>query len=71
MSTTETRYKVNGMKCGGCIASANEALSKLPGFVEAEFDLEAGSGVVKGDVNPAAVVKALTDIGYPATEDQA
>jgi copper chaperone CopZ len=44
-------------------------LSKLPGYVSAEFDLKSGSAVVKGDVDPQAVVNALTKVGYPAEAD--
>jgi len=62
----ETRYRVSGMKCGGCIAKATEALSKLPGYVGAEFDLKSGSAAVKGDVDTQAVVNALAKVGYPA-----
>jgi len=54
------------MKCGGCIAKATEAVSKLPGYVSAEFDLKSGSAAVKGDVDTQAVVNALTKVGYPA-----
>jgi len=62
----ETRYSVTGMKCGGCVAKAMEAVSKVPGYVSAEFDLKTGSAVVKGSVDPQAVVNALTQVGYPA-----
>ncbi|MFQ5755466.1 MAG: heavy-metal-associated domain-containing protein [Acidiferrobacterales bacterium] len=62
----ETRFKVSGMKCDGCIAQAREALGKLPGFVEAEFDLKAETAVVTGDVDSQAVIQALTATGYPA-----
>jgi copper chaperone len=65
-STGETHYSVRGMKCGGCVAKATEAVSKLPGYVSAEFDLKSGSAVVKGSVDPQAVVSALTKVGYPA-----
>jgi copper chaperone CopZ len=57
------------MKCGGCIAKATEALSKLPGYVSADFDLKNGTAVVKGSVSPPAVVNALTKVGYPAEAD--
>jgi len=70
MSTNETRYSVTGMKCGGCVAKATEAVSKLPGYEAAEFDLKTGSAVVKGDVDPQAVVNALTKVGYPAHVSQ-
>jgi len=66
----ETRYKVSGMKCGGCIAKATEALSKLPGYVSAEFDLKSGTAVVKGGMDPQTVVNALTKVGYPAEADE-
>jgi copper chaperone CopZ len=69
MGMVETRYSVKGMKCGGCIAKATEAVAKLPGYVSAEFDLKSGSAVVKGDVDPQAVVNALTGVGYPAKAD--
>ena len=60
------KLSVSGMKCNGCIAKATTALSALPGYIAAEFDLKSGTAVVKGDVNPQAVVQALTDAGYPA-----
>ena len=66
MSTNDTRDSVTGMKCGGCVAKATDAVSKVPGYVSAEFDLKTGSAVVKGGVDPQAVVKALTQVGYPA-----
>ncbi|MDP2706950.1 MAG: heavy metal-associated domain-containing protein [Burkholderiales bacterium] len=68
--TVETRYRVSGMKCGGCIAKATEAVSKLPGYQASEFDLKAASAVVKGSVDPQAVIEALTRAGYPAEVDE-
>lgn len=62
----ETRYLVQNMKCGGCVAKATGALAKLPGYVAAEFDLKTGSAVVKGDVPSQAVIEALAAAGYPA-----
>lgn len=64
--TPETRYSIQGMKCGGCIAKATDALSKLPGYVAAEFDLKAGTAIVKGNIDPQSVVQTLTAAGYPA-----
>lgn len=69
MTITETRFSVSGMKCGGCVARATEALAKLPGFVEARFDLAAKSALVKGSVDPQAVIRALREAGYPAELD--
>ena len=64
--SSETRFTVKGMKCGGCIAKATEALAILPGFVSADFDLKSGTAVVKGAVDAQAAVNALTKAGYPA-----
>ena len=64
---TETRFSVQGMKCGGCIAKATEALAKLPGYVSAEFDLKAGTAVVRGSVDPQVAINALSSAGYPAS----
>ncbi len=66
MSETITEYHVEKMKCGGCIAKAQEALKAVEGFESAEFDLEAGIGRVKGDVDPQSVCLVLTQAGYPA-----
>ncbi len=70
MGISEMRFSVKGMKCGGCVAKATEAVSKLPGYQGSEFDLKTGSAVVKGSVDPQAVVKALTQVGYPAQVDE-
>ncbi|MCR4301623.1 MAG: heavy-metal-associated domain-containing protein [Sulfuricaulis sp.] len=64
-NTTETHYSVSGMKCGGCVAKATEAVSKLPGFVAAQFDLAGKSAVIKGSADPQAVIQALNGVGYP------
>ena len=69
-ANSETCFTVKGMKCGGCIAKATEALSILPGFASAEFDLKAGKAVVKGSIDPQAAAEALTRVGYPAEVDK-
>ncbi len=66
MSTKETQFYVTGMSCNGCIKKAREALGKVPGYESAEFDLEAGTGRVMGDIDPQVVSQALTELGYPA-----
>ena len=66
MSEVTTQYYVQGMKCGGCIDTANKALAEAQGFVSAEFDLAAGTAIVKGDVDPQAVCYTLATAGYPA-----
>lgn len=63
---SETKYYVQGMKCGGCIDTGNKALAEVAGFESAEFDLASGTAVVQGDVDPQAVCLALSQAGYPA-----
>lgn len=62
----QTVFDVNGMKCGGCVAKAQEALKAVPGLADAKVDLAGKSAVVTGDVDPAAVIAALQKVGYPA-----
>jgi copper chaperone CopZ len=57
---------VQGMRCGGCEASAKDAVSRLPGYLDAAFDHQAGTGVVRGEVDPEEVLRALAKAGYPA-----
>lgn len=66
MAIRETRFDVKGVKCGGCVAKATAALSSLPGYQACAFDIPNATAVVKGDIDPEAVVKALTQVGYPA-----
>jgi Cu+-exporting ATPase len=66
MDAIETQFYVTGMSCDGCIKKARETLGNLPGYEASEFDLEAGTAVVTGDVDPQAVAHALTEVGYPA-----
>ncbi len=62
----QTQYYVSGMSCDGCIKKAREALTNVTGFESAEFDLEAGTAVVEGEIDPQAIALALNEIGYPA-----
>jgi copper chaperone CopZ len=66
MGSRELQLKVQNMKCSGCVARAKEAVSKLDGYEGAEFDFKSGAGWVRGDVDPEAVIHALTKLGYPA-----
>ncbi|MCF6210635.1 MAG: heavy-metal-associated domain-containing protein [Gammaproteobacteria bacterium] len=66
MSASITEFFIQGMKCGGCISNAEKALAGVPGFVSAEFNLDAGTAKVVGGVDPQAVCQVLTEAGYPA-----
>lgn len=62
----EMAFSVSGMKCGGCVAKAQEALKGVPGVVEANVDLAGKSAVVKGTAGPQQIIDALKRVGYPA-----
>ncbi len=62
----KTQFYVTGMSCNGCVKKATEAVSKIQGFENAEFNLEAGTAVIEGTIDPQAAAQALTDAGYPA-----
>ena len=62
----QTQFYVTGMSCDGCIKKAREALANVTGYDSAEFDLEAGTAVIEGDVDPQVVAQTLTEVGYPA-----
>jgi len=62
----ETRFYVTGMKCNGCIANAKKALAGVPGYDDIDVNLAEGTAVVKGDVDPQAVIQALGGVGYAA-----
>lgn len=62
-----TRLKVTGMSCGGCAASVEKALLKVPGVVSAKVALQEGEAEVQhqgGDVQ--AMTAALEKSGYGA-----
>jgi len=63
---TEIHLTVSGMKCGGCVARAQAALQLLPGYRDSEFDLKAGTAVVRGTLSPEEAVRAVTGAGYSA-----
>jgi len=64
--TTEIRYTVNGLKCGGCVSKATAALQVLPGVIAVQVDLATQTARVAGEVAPATVIGALQAAGYPA-----
>jgi copper chaperone CopZ len=66
MSKTQV-FDVQNMKCGGCSAAAESAVTKLPSVESASFDHATDSGTVVGDVDPQQVINTLTAEGYPAS----
>lgn len=63
MSTTIT---VEGMSCGHCEQTVEEALEDVPGVTDATADREAEQASVAGDADVSTLVKTVEDAGYTA-----
>jgi copper chaperone CopZ len=62
-----TRLKVTGMSCGGCAASVEKALLKVPGVVSAKVALHEGEAEVQHQsADVQAMTSALEKSGYGA-----
>lgn len=62
------QYNVTGMSCAACSARVEKAVSKVPGVVSVSVSLLTNSMGVEGAADPSAVIKAVTDAGYGASE---
>ncbi|OYU17341.1 MAG: heavy metal transport/detoxification protein [Rhodobacteraceae bacterium PARR1] len=62
-----TTLTVPDMSCGHCKASVLSALSALPDAGAVEVDLTAKTVTVTGPAQPAALIRALDAVGFPAS----
>jgi mercuric ion binding protein len=61
---------VQNMTCSLCPVTVKKAIQKVPGVEDAKVDFEHKTATVRFDpakTDAAALVKATTDAGYPAT----
>lgn len=61
---------VKNMSCALCPITVKKSLQKVPGVAETRIDFDKKTATVKFDpdkASPAALAKASTDAGYPAT----
>lgn len=58
------QYIVTGMSCAACSARVEKAVNQIPGVESCSVSLLTNSMGVEGEVNPADVMKAVTDAGY-------
>ncbi|WP_435344904.1 heavy-metal-associated domain-containing protein [Haloarchaeobius sp. HRN-SO-5] len=63
MTTTIT---VEGMSCGHCEQTVEEALRDVSGVTEATADRDAERASIDGDAEAEALVRAVEDAGYTA-----
>ena len=57
---------VEGMSCGGCEESVENALRDLPGVTDAEADNESDSVTIEGDASDENIATAVEDAGSKA-----
>jgi len=61
-----TELNISGMTCGHCQTAVTKALKNVPGVKNAQVDLQTGTAVVEGQVDPQALLAAVTEEGYGA-----
>jgi periplasmic mercuric ion binding protein len=69
----QTVLDVPGMNCSLCPVTVKKALQRVPGFIDAQVDLDAKRAVIKYDsekVTPDRLATAVTNAGFPATVAQ-
>lgn len=73
MAEQALTLKISGMSCASCVAHVEEALSQVPGVVDARvnFATEQASVLVDaGRVSPSVLADAVTDAGYEVIAEQ-
>ena len=60
------RYAVAGMSCAACSARVEKTVSRLPGVEACSVNLLTNSMLVKGNVSPKDVIRAVEQAGYAA-----
>lgn len=61
-----TTITVEGMSCEHCEQTVEEALTDLPGVVDATADRDADRASIDGDADVSELVGAVEDAGYEA-----
>jgi Cu2+-exporting ATPase len=67
---SELDLLVRGARCAGCMRKIEGGLAATPGVAAARLNLSTGKLAVRFDASrlpPAAIVRKLADLGYPAT----
>ena len=65
------RLKVEGITCGGCVASIRRALGAAAPEAKVSVDAAKGEVEVAGAAVKAAVVAAIEDAGFTVTGEAA
>jgi copper chaperone len=61
------RLQIPDMHCGACIRRVTRAVQSVDPAARVEGDVERREARVQSSADPAALLTALADAGYPAT----
>lgn len=61
------KITVEGMTCGHCEGTVEDALESVTGVSEASADRESDSVAVEGTADPDALIAAVEGAGYDAS----
>lgn len=65
------QYTVTGMSCAACSARVEKAVSKVPGVTSCSVSLLTNSMGVEGTADAGAVIQAVEEAGYGASQKHA
>ena len=60
----KNEYNIEGVKCGGCVATVKERLSKLGNVDNIEVNIQEKTVVVEGEVSKEDLQAALEGTNY-------
>lgn len=56
---------IEGMSCGGCVATVEKVVSNVPGVKKVKVSLDKKEAQVEGDgLDRSRIVRAIEDAGY-------
>lgn len=64
------QYNVTGMSCAACSARVEKAVSKVEGVTSCSVSLLTNSMGVEGTASPSAIIAAVEEAGYGASQKQ-
>ena len=60
----KNEYSIEGVKCGGCVATVKDKLSKLENVDSVEVNIQEKTLTVEGDVAKESLQAALSDTKF-------
>lgn len=60
----KNEYSIEGVKCGGCVATVKEKLSKLDNVDNVEINIQEKTVVVEGEVSKEDLQAALEGTNF-------